>query len=403
MIFTDLGVVTTTRSNGPALTRTMLTELAAGKPDVHRVRARRRHARRLRRRGDPRVRRTSAPRSTGRGAVGQRSGRGLGRREAAARALRHRAVRGHRPGDRQPGGRRDHRASRCGVPAFNAITDGAALGDRVIEALGLGAPLPAGAMSAAFPAVVLGGTGYVAGELLRLLAGASAASSSRRCCRTASPGEPVAEAFPHLRVRLSGGALQLRRPRCERVAARDAARGALLGRAARRLGGADRRAARRPPSAPARSRASSTSRPTSATASGAAYEAVYEHAHGAPAAARASSPARVPEHLRAARDAAHVAHPGCFATAILLAACRCWRSGSSSRTLFVRGVTGSTGSGRKPMPGTHHPLRHSDLYPTTRSRIATRRSHRLRARRERASRRSSPSCRTPVRSRAAST
>jgi hypothetical protein len=34
MIFTDLGVVTTTRANGPALTRTMLSELAAGKPDV---------------------------------------------------------------------------------------------------------------------------------------------------------------------------------------------------------------------------------------------------------------------------------------------------------------------------------------------------------------------------------
>jgi hypothetical protein len=34
MIFTDLGVVSTTRTNGPALTRTMLTELAAGKPDV---------------------------------------------------------------------------------------------------------------------------------------------------------------------------------------------------------------------------------------------------------------------------------------------------------------------------------------------------------------------------------
>ncbi|TLY63911.1 MAG: hypothetical protein E6K52_03010, partial [Gammaproteobacteria bacterium] len=33
-IFTDLGVVTTTKTNGPALTRTMLTELAAGKPDV---------------------------------------------------------------------------------------------------------------------------------------------------------------------------------------------------------------------------------------------------------------------------------------------------------------------------------------------------------------------------------
>jgi hypothetical protein len=34
MIFTDLGVVSTTGANGPALTRTMLTELSAGKPDV---------------------------------------------------------------------------------------------------------------------------------------------------------------------------------------------------------------------------------------------------------------------------------------------------------------------------------------------------------------------------------
>jgi hypothetical protein len=33
-IFTDLGVVTTTRATGPALTRTMLSELATGKPDV---------------------------------------------------------------------------------------------------------------------------------------------------------------------------------------------------------------------------------------------------------------------------------------------------------------------------------------------------------------------------------
>ena len=34
MIFTDLGVITTTARTGPALTRTMLTELSAGKPDV---------------------------------------------------------------------------------------------------------------------------------------------------------------------------------------------------------------------------------------------------------------------------------------------------------------------------------------------------------------------------------
>jgi len=34
MIFTDLGIVTTTAKSGPALTRTMLNEMADGKPDV---------------------------------------------------------------------------------------------------------------------------------------------------------------------------------------------------------------------------------------------------------------------------------------------------------------------------------------------------------------------------------
>ena len=34
MIFTDLGIVTTTAASGPALTRVMLNEMAAGKPDV---------------------------------------------------------------------------------------------------------------------------------------------------------------------------------------------------------------------------------------------------------------------------------------------------------------------------------------------------------------------------------
>ena len=36
--------------------------------------------------------------------------------------------------------------------------------------------------------------------------------------------------------------------------------------------------------------------------------------------------------------------------------------GLAEPPLFVAGVTGSTGSGRKPVEGTHHPLRHSDLY-----------------------------------------
>ena len=86
---------------------------------------------------------------------------------------------------------------RMGVPACNAMSHGAALGDRVIEALGLEDRRAGGGMSARIPAFVLGGSGYVAGELLRLIAQhpqfalAAALSDSR-------PGEPLAAAFPHL-------------------------------------------------------------------------------------------------------------------------------------------------------------------------------------------------------------
>jgi N-acetyl-gamma-glutamyl-phosphate reductase len=69
----------------------------------------------------------------------------------------------------------------------------------------------------------------------------------------------------------------------------------------------------------------------------------------------------VPEHLKSA-PTPHVAHPGCFSTSILLASVPLLASGWVDPTLFVSGVTGSTGSGRKPVEGTHHPTRHSDLY-----------------------------------------
>jgi len=58
----------------------------------------------------------------------------------------------------------------------------------------------------------------------------------------------------------------------------------------------------------------------------------------------------------------HVAHPGCFATATLLASVPLLALGLCEPRLFVTGITGSTGSGRRPVDGTHHPQRHSDLY-----------------------------------------
>ncbi len=71
-------------------------------------------------------------------------------------------------------------------------------------------------MSPRVPAIVLGGTGYVAGELLRLLAThpyldlAAVASDSQ-------PDEPVAQFFRHLHTtRSSSTSPQTRRPRCFR-------------------------------------------------------------------------------------------------------------------------------------------------------------------------------------------
>ena len=94
--------------------------------------------------------------------------------------------------------------------------------------------------------------------------------------------------------------------------------------------------------------------------SAAAYEAVYKHPHGAPKRI-AEFTCAVPEHLKKL-ETTHVAHPGCFATATLLASVPLLSLGVTSPTLFVSGVTGSTGAGRKPIDGTHHPVRHSDLY-----------------------------------------
>jgi hypothetical protein len=134
-IFTDLGVVTTTRANGPALTRTMLTELATGKPDVLVFEL-----------GDgilgtygvDAILECPDIRATLTGVV-------LSANDPVAawggvKLLRERfliepcVVTGPCT-DNQVGV--EIIASQMGVPACNAISSAAALGDRVIEALGL--------------------------------------------------------------------------------------------------------------------------------------------------------------------------------------------------------------------------------------------------------------------------
>lgn len=212
-------------------------------------------------------------------------------------------------------------------------------------------------MMTTLPAVVLGGTGYVAGELLRLLAShphfrpAGILSDSQ-------PGTKVAAAFPHLQSVypvLEFSSLQAiedllpRLPRCALFSA--APHGVAAGIIDRLL------------TAAAATGDGLRCVDISADfryASAAAYEAVYKHPHGAPARI-AEFTCAVPEHLATA-PTRHVAHPGCFATATLLASVPLLKLGLVEPRLFVSGITGSTGSGRKPVDGTHHPLRHGDLY-----------------------------------------
>ena len=207
------------------------------------------------------------------------------------------------------------------------------------------------------PAAVLGATGYVGGELLRLIAAhplfdlAAAVSESRA-------GEAVGDTFPHLAGALGDTAFAAHGAWLDGIPAGSplalfsaAPHGASAAMIATVLEQAKAQ--------------NVTVRTVDVSADfryrdAAAYEAVYGAAHGAPQ-LLGDFICAVPEHV-ADTDTRHVAHPGCFATAILLAAVPLLRSGLVAPELFVTGITGSTGSGRSPQPGTHHPERHSNLY-----------------------------------------
>jgi N-acetyl-gamma-glutamyl-phosphate reductase len=227
-------------------------------------------------------------------------------------------------------------------------------------------------LKARVPVVVLGGTGYVAGEVVRLLAAhpgfdlAAVISESR-------PGSPVVEAFPHLAGTVDGlaftdfASLAARfalvageERRCALVSA--APHGASAALVARALDGA------------AAAGVALSVVDLSADfrfADPAAYAAVYGAAHPAPAlltrfvrAVPEHVPARLPEDrplLRGGDATVCVAHPGCFTTAVLLAIVPLLARGLTEPRFAVTAITGSTGSGRALSDKTHHPARRSNV------------------------------------------
>ncbi len=212
-------------------------------------------------------------------------------------------------------------------------------------------------MSKSIQAVVLGGTGYVGGELLRLLAAhrhfelAAAVSESKA-------GQPIAETFGHLASAYDdrtfvahdawpdtledGGKLALF------AAGPHGASAGMIEAAIDKAESKDIEVHCVDASADFRFRTQED------------YEAVYGPGHGAPdLLAKFSS--GVPE-LVDGEVTQHIGNPGCFATAVQLAIVPLLRDGIVDGDLFVTGITGSTGSGKSPKPGTHHPERHSNLY-----------------------------------------
>jgi LysW-gamma-L-alpha-aminoadipyl-6-phosphate/LysW-L-glutamyl-5-phosphate reductase len=93
----------------------------------------------------------------------------------------------------------------------------------------------------------------------------------------------------------------------------------------------------------------------------AAYERYYGQRHPHPELLREfvyGLPELNRERIRMAR---FVASPGCFATTIELALLPLARAGLLEGIVHVQGITGSSGSGAAPSPGTHHPVRAGNL------------------------------------------
>jgi N-acetyl-gamma-glutamylphosphate reductase len=191
------------------------------------------------------------------------------------------------------------------------------------------------------PVIVLGGTGYVAGDLLRLIAG-HPQLELKGVLSDSQPGELVAKSFVHLAPVYPE--LKFADLATITKLATSLPQSAILSAAphgvAAKLIDDLLTAAEAKGAAPRVIDISADYRYTTTEA----YEAVYKHAHGAPNRIPQFTCA-VPEHLDRLTTR-HVAHPGCFATAVLLASVPLLKLQLTDPRLFAAGITGSTGSGR---------------------------------------------------------
>lgn len=212
-------------------------------------------------------------------------------------------------------------------------------------------------MSDRIPVIILGAGGYVGGELLRLLAVhpnlelAAAVSESRA-------GQPIGETFTHLSQAYAGTDFIDTDTWVNKL--EDGGKLAVFSAAPHGASAAAIASALEATSEKGMEVHVVDSSADFRYVNQGVYEGIYDTRHGAPDLLPQFACA-VPEHLENL-GVPHIGHPGCFATASLLASVPLARSRLTDGHFFVSGITGSTGSGQKPQPGTHHPVRHSNLY-----------------------------------------
>jgi N-acetyl-gamma-glutamyl-phosphate reductase len=205
---------------------------------------------------------------------------------------------------------------------------------------------------------VLGGSGYVAGELLRLIAGHPRLVAGL-VGSTGSPGAKVGSAFGHL-----AGLEIADQLFCSFDDVAEAVgRGEVAGVFTATPHGATATLVDRLLTA-----AESAGRDLAVVdlsadfrfGDPARFEAIYGQPHGAPARC-ARFVCAVPEHHRGGPPRA-AAQPGCFTTAAVIAAHPVLAAGIVEPDVFVSAVTGSSGGGRTLSATAHHPERRSNLF-----------------------------------------
>ena len=212
-------------------------------------------------------------------------------------------------------------------------------------------------MSASIPAVVIGASGYVGGELLRLIAG-HPSFDLKAAVSDSAAGKPIGELFGHLATALAGHTFVPHAAWLDHVDAGGdlalfsaAPHGASASMLAEAIAACEQKGIN--------VHVVDSSADFRFAKQG-DWENVYKVQHGAPELLD-QFVCVLPEHVDAI-DVPHVGHPGCFATASTLATVPLIRSGLTTAEVFISGITGSTGSGKTPVAGTHHPERNSNLY-----------------------------------------